>query len=44
MPLIYSNAFTKAPNNEEVGNKWFMALVKKNLFKDQQAVNIINLE
>ncbi|RHZ56831.1 hypothetical protein Glove_396g53 [Diversispora epigaea] len=33
---IYENAILQNPNNEEIGNHWFMAMVRINDFKGQQ--------
>ena len=35
---LYENATRQSPGNEELGNHWFMALVRNNDFKGQQQV------
>lgn len=35
---IYENAVRQSPNNEELANHWFMALVRNHDYKGQQQV------
>lgn len=37
---IYENAANQQPKNEEFGNHWFMAMVRNNDFKGQQAAAV----
>ena len=35
---LYENATRQNPNNEDLGNHWFMAMVRNSDFKGQQQV------